>query len=68
MEVAAGIEDTPYEYIQDREEAIAKAFSMAEAGDSVVMLSKGQEEFQKRAEGKVPYPGDINVAKAQLNK
>ncbi len=68
MEVAAGIEDTPYEYIQDREEAIAKAFSMAEPGDSVVMLSKGQEEFQKRAEGKVPYPGDINVAKAQLNK
>lgn len=66
MEVATGIEDTPYEYIADREEAIAKAFSLAKAGDSVVMLSKGQEEFQKRAEGKVPYPGDINVSKAQL--
>ncbi len=66
MEVAAGIEDTPYEYIGDREQAIAKAFSMAEPGDSVVMLSKGQEQFQKRAEGKVPYPGDIQVAKNNL--
>ncbi len=63
-----GIEGTPYEYIGDREQAIAKAFTLAEPGDSVVMLSKGQEEFQKRAEGKVPYPGDINVAKAQLTK
>ncbi len=68
MEVASGIEGTPYEYIGDREQAIAKAFTLAEPGDSVVMLSKGQEEFQKRAEGKVPYPGDINVAKAQLTK
>lgn len=68
MEVASGIEGTPYEYIGDREQAIAKAFSIAEPGDSVVMLSKGQEEFQKRAEGKVPYPGDINVSKAQLAK
>ncbi len=66
MEVAAGIEDTPYEYIGDREQAIAKAFSMAKPGDSVVMLSKGQEQFQKRAEGKVPYPGDIQVAKNNL--
>lgn len=68
MEVAAGIESTPFEYIEDREAAIAKAFSLAKPGDTVVMLSKGQEEFQKRAEGKVPYPGDINVAKAQLAK
>lgn len=68
MEVATGIEDTPYEYIGDREAAIAKAFSIAKAGDTVVMLSKGQEEFQKRAEGKVPYPGDINVSLAQLAK
>ncbi len=66
MEVAAGIVDTPYEYIGDREQAIAKAFSIAEPGDSVVMLSKGQEQFQKRAEGKVPYPGDIQVAKNNL--
>lgn len=68
MEVATGIVDTPYEYIGDREAAIEKAFSMAETGDTVVMLSKGQEEFQKRAEGKVPYPGDINVSLAQLAK
>lgn len=66
MQVAEGIEDTPYEYIADRELAIVKAFSLAEAGDSVVMLSKGQEQFQKRAEGKVPYPGDINVSLEQL--
>lgn len=66
MEVAKGIANTPYEYIADREEAIHKAFSLAEAEDTVVMLSKGQEEFQKRKEGKVPYPGDINVSKAAL--
>lgn len=60
-QVAEGIDTTPYEYIANREVAIAKAFDLADDGDSVVLLAKGQECFLKRKEGKAPYPGDMQV-------
>ncbi len=66
MEVATGIKNTEYEYIADRELAITKAFEMAKPGDSIVMLAKGRERFQKRAEGKVPYEGDYEIAERLL--
>lgn len=65
-QISKGICGVEFEYIEDRESAIDKAFSIAKPGDSVVMLAKGQEKFQKRKEGKVPYPGDIAIASKNL--
>lgn len=68
MQIVPGIKKTPWEYIEDRTEAINKAIEIAEPGDTVVLLSKGQELFQKRGNKRVDYIGDENAALAALAK
>ena len=48
-EIASYIEEQggAYEIILDREEAVFKALSMAESGDIILILGKGQETAQK---------------------
>jgi len=44
-----------YQIILDREEAIASAFSMAQAGDIVLIAGKGHENYQIMADRTLPF-------------
>lgn len=46
---------TPYEVIVDREKAVRRAVSMAEAGDIVLFAGKGHERYQLVRGEKVPF-------------
>lgn len=50
-------DSTKTNYIRevDRVKAINKAFDMADAGDVVLVIGKGRDDYMALAEGKVPY-------------
>lgn len=47
--------NTNYERIENREEAIAKAFAMAEEGDIVAILGKGRDHYMAIGNERVEY-------------
>jgi UDP-N-acetylmuramoyl-L-alanyl-D-glutamate--2,6-diaminopimelate ligase len=55
-EIVAGMPRDRYERITDRQEAIARALSIAAAGDVVLLAGKGHETYQIR--GTTAYPFD----------
>lgn len=67
-EIAGYMPDTAYEIICDRAEAVKKAVSGAGAGDVVVLLAKGGENYQK-VKGKYEfYESDVAIAKNILDQ
>jgi UDP-N-acetylmuramyl-tripeptide synthetase len=60
-------EDTKYEVIEDRAVAIEKAIKNAKSGDVIVLLAKGEEDYQKVDGTFIPYESDILIAKRLLN-
>jgi UDP-N-acetylmuramyl-tripeptide synthetase len=60
-------ENTKYEIIEDREEAIRAAYASALHGDIIVLLSKGTEAFIKSQGKLIPYPSDFVLAKELLD-
>jgi UDP-N-acetylmuramoyl-L-alanyl-D-glutamate--2,6-diaminopimelate ligase len=67
-EIVAGIaaDGAAVEVIVDRRAAIARALSLARAGDVVVIAGKGHEQGQEFAGGrKLPFD-DAQVARAEL--
>lgn len=65
--MAAGMERAP-EIIMDRREAIRKALSLAEEGDSVLITGKGTDPFIMRANGAKEPWSDSQVVKEELAK
>lgn len=62
-EIATGIDNnTPYVIIENRSEAIAQAIELADSGDTVVILGKGNETYMYRDYGTQYYLGDNRVA------
>ncbi|MEG1008836.1 MAG: UDP-N-acetylmuramoyl-L-alanyl-D-glutamate--2,6-diaminopimelate ligase [Clostridia bacterium] len=55
-----------YEIIEDRYEAIKKAFLNAKSGDVIVIVGKGEEEYQKICGKCVPCSSDIALTKKIL--
>lgn len=53
----------PYEIVVDRTSAIEKAFSNAMPGDVLVLLAKGEEDYQKRKGTFVHYESDVKIIK-----
>ena len=53
--------------IQDRQEAIEKATSLAKTGDVVFVLGKGHEDYQILGDGKIPF-NDREVAESALKR
>ncbi|MFD6153580.1 UDP-N-acetylmuramoyl-L-alanyl-D-glutamate--2,6-diaminopimelate ligase [Streptomyces sp. NPDC060243] len=47
--------DTPYDRITDRRAAIARALSLAEPGDTVLVAGKGAETYQLIGEAALPF-------------
>lgn len=69
-EIAAGMrEDYPHQYIENRAEAIQAAVDMAEAGDIVLVLGKGAENYLDGNSGKRFWEGDdVSARKAVKNR
>ena len=62
LDMASYIENCGYEIIINREEAVKKALESAKPGDVVVLLGKGEEEYQKTRGELVPYISDLKLA------
>jgi len=61
-EIAGYMQDSQYEIVPDRTEAVTKAISGAESGDVIVLLAKGAETYIK-SNGKLePYESDLKLA------
>ncbi|MBR4461802.1 MAG: UDP-N-acetylmuramoyl-L-alanyl-D-glutamate--2,6-diaminopimelate ligase [Erysipelotrichaceae bacterium] len=54
------------EIILDRVEAIQKAISLAQTGDTVLLLGKGSDHFFLCKDGRVPYVSDETAAKEAI--
>ena len=67
-EIASGITKTNYIIIEDRYDAIRMAIEMANAGDTILILGKGDELFIYREFGREAYMGDDNVARDVIHK
>lgn len=66
-DIALYIEDkSKYEIIADRKTAVEKAISNAKAGDVVVLVGKGEEEYQKVNGISEKYESDLAIAKRML--
>ena len=55
-----------YEIIEDRKTAIEKALEERKKGDVLVILGKGDEDYQITKNGYEPYEQDINIVKNYL--
>ncbi len=55
--------DTGYEIVPDRRTAIGKAIGDAKKGDVVVLVGKGEEEYQKINGVSVKYESDLAIAR-----
>ena len=55
-DILSGFKDTSRAVvITDRKEAVKKAVAMARAGDTVLLLGKGHENYQLVAGKKIPF-------------
>ena len=66
--IASGIKHTNYIIVEDRYDAIRQAIEMAESGDCVLLMGKGDEKFIYREYGREPYEGDDAIAVEILKK
>lgn len=66
-EIAAGIKDTPYVIVLDRYDAIYQALDIANSGDTVLVLAKGNEQYLDRLYGKEYWMSDIEAVKEILS-
>ncbi len=66
-DIVAGIKKCKYEIIEDRETAIKSAFDGLLKNDTLVLLGKGAEKYQKIKGNLVDY-SDVDVVKKLLNK
>jgi UDP-N-acetylmuramoyl-L-alanyl-D-glutamate--2,6-diaminopimelate ligase len=64
-EVEKGFRSERYEKITDRAQAIARAVSLAQPRDIVVIAGKGHETYQEFADNTIPFD-DIAVARRAL--
>jgi UDP-N-acetylmuramoyl-L-alanyl-D-glutamate--2,6-diaminopimelate ligase len=54
-EIATGMGSKPFERIEDRRAAIARALEVAEQGDVVMLAGKGHETYQIRGTTRFPF-------------
>lgn len=64
-EVEGGFRSDRYEKITDRADAIARAVSLAQPRDIVLIAGKGHEAYQEFADNTIPFD-DIQVARRAL--
>ncbi len=67
-DIASGIKKTPYIVIEDRYDAIRQAVEIADAGDTIMIMGKGDEKFIYREFGREAYDGDDVIARECIQK
>lgn len=67
-EIASGIKNTNYIIVEDRYDAIRQAVEIADRGDTIILLGKGDERFIYREYGREPYDGDDAIARQAVHK
>ncbi|MCF0111835.1 MAG: UDP-N-acetylmuramoyl-L-alanyl-D-glutamate--2,6-diaminopimelate ligase, partial [Erysipelotrichaceae bacterium] len=67
-EIASGIRDTTYLFIESRYDAIRQAIEVANTGDVVVILGKGDDPYMAREYGKEEWMGDQAAARDVIRK
>ncbi|MDO4663348.1 MAG: UDP-N-acetylmuramoyl-L-alanyl-D-glutamate--2,6-diaminopimelate ligase [Erysipelotrichaceae bacterium] len=67
-EIRTGMSAVRNVFVADRYEAIRQAIESANAGDTILILGKGDETFMYHEEGRVPWMGDNNAAKECIQR
>ncbi len=67
MDIASYIDKGKYEIVEDRKEAVLKALNNAKSGDVVVLLAKGEENYQKVRGVFTPYESDLKLTEDWVN-
>lgn len=69
VDIVKGVEETDcrHMFVLSREEGIAKAISLASAGDVVLTLGKGGETYMYYEEGRRPWMTDKEACRKALN-
>lgn len=67
QDIATYIDDGKYEIVEDRKEAVLKAFGNAKEGDVIVLLAKGEETYQKVRGVFTPYESDLKLTQDWVN-
>lgn len=67
-EIRTGMSAVRNVFVADRYEAIRQAIESANAGDTILILGKGDETFMYHEEGRVPWMGDNNAAKECIRR
>lgn len=67
-EIAKGIKDVPYIFVEDRYNAIRQAVELSRENDTIIIMGKGDEKFIYREFGREPYEGDDAIAKEVIEK
>ena len=67
MDIASYIDNGKYEIVEDRKEAVLKAFENAKQGDVIVLLAKGEETYQKVRGVFTPYESDLKLTEDWVN-
>lgn len=67
-EIAQGIDIADVLFIDNRLEAIENAFENIEDNDVLLILGKGDDDYNVVENGIEPYEGDINIAKRLLKE
>ena len=67
-EISEGIQNTPCVFIESRYDAIRQGIEVANEGDTVLILGKGDEEYMLYEFGKEKWDGDHMVVQEVLRK
>ena len=67
-EIRSGIKEINSTFISDRYEAIRQAIETAQAGDTVLILGKGDEPFMYSETGRTPWIGDNKAARECIER
>ena len=64
-DIIKGLKNKKYKIFSDRSIALREAINEINAGDVLVVLGKGREEFQEIEGNKIPY-SDLEIIKSFL--
>lgn len=67
QDILKGVEQTNYEVILDRHEAIKKALDLLNSGDVVLLLGKGHEDYQISGHEKIHFDDREEIQKYTQN-
>ncbi len=68
QDMVEGLHENKYEIIMDRKEAIKKGINMLKPGDALLVLGRGDEEYQIIGNERLPFNDVVEVSKLTKKK